>query len=257
VRRGRVSDATRLSLVNAHVQQLRMVEARLGVAEASRSFALLQDRIAPSILLIPGEEQGCENLRSFAMSLYRAGFSVLASSLAYRNLDQPGQSPTYWQTCLDESENRYDMLNHFAARIAVVGVGLGAAIAIHLAARRRVSAVIAFVPVLEATLGAGDRIRVALRNLLPRFFKKPTGWSMQRRLATAGVRKTMGQFGAPVLALVDDDAGDRDAGRTLRLLQQLATGGTVSLLQVPAGATSPDTLPAATVDKVITFLKQR
>jgi hypothetical protein len=45
VRRGRVTDATRLSLVNAHMQQLRMVEGRVGIAEASRSFALLQDRI--------------------------------------------------------------------------------------------------------------------------------------------------------------------------------------------------------------------
>ena len=257
VRRGRVSDDTRLALLNAHVQQLRMVEGRLGVAEAGRSFALLQDRIAPSVLLLPGEEQGCENLRSFANSLHRAGFSVLASSLAYRGLGQPGQSPSYWQTCLDEAENRYDMLNHYASRIAVVGVGLGAAIAMHLATRRRVNAVIALFPVLDAALGTGDRIRVALRNLMPRVFKKPTGWNMQRRLATDGVRKAMGQVTAPVLALAEDGASGRDGNRTLRLLQRLGEGSTLTLQQVPAGATSPDTLSSAAVDKLVTFLKQR
>lgn len=257
VRRGRVSDATRLALLNAHLQQLRMVEARLGVAEAARSFVLLQERIAPSVLLLPNEEQGCENLRSFATTLHREGFAVLASSLSYRALGRSGQSPYYWQTCLDEAENRYDMLNHYAARIAVVGVGLGAAIALHLATRRRVSAVLALFPILDATLAGGDRVRVALRSLLPRLFAKPPGWAVQRRLATAEVRKVMGQFGAPALAVVEERATRGDGSRTLRLLQRLAETGTVSLVRVPPGATSPDTLPAATMDKLVTFLKQR
>lgn len=255
-RRGRVSDATRLALLDAHLEQLRMVEARLGLAEESRSLLLLQDRPSPSVLVLPGEGQGCETLRAFANRLYRGGFGVLASSLSYRVLDRPGQSPFYWQTCLDEAENRYDMLQHYATKIAVVGVGLGAAMGMHLAARRRVSAVVALFPVLDAHLGAKERLQQALRQLLPRWHKHPAAWTMQRRLATAGVRKAMGQFGAPLLALTEESGG-ADNSRSLRFLRRVAADGAAQLLQVPAGEAAPDTLPEATLDKVITFLKQR
>ncbi len=257
MRRGRVTDATRLTLLNAHVEQLRMVEGRLGVAEPARSFLLLQDRVAPGVLLLPGEDEGCQNLHGLAARLHRAGFGVLASSLAYRTLGQPGRSPFYWQTCLDESENRYDMLNHYASRIAVLGAGLGAAMALHLASRKRVSAVVGLFPVLDAKVGASDRLRTALRALVPRLFKSPAAWALQRRLATDGVRKTTSRVGAPVLVIAEEGGDRGDAGRTLRFVRRLTQHGAAELHLVPPGASSPETLPEDAIDKLLNFLGPR
>ncbi len=255
VRRGYGGEATRLALLQAHVEQMRLLEARLDIPEAGRSFLLLQDKSAPSVLMLPGEGQNCAGLHALGSRLHRAGFGVLASSLAYRSLERPGLSPFYWQTCLDEAENRYDMLNHYATRIAVVGVGLGAAIALHLATRKRLNAVVTLFPVLDARLGATDRLRTMMRNVAPRLFKSPPQWTMQRRLATEGVHKATSQFGAPILVLTEEHNQQGDAGRSLRFIKQLTERGGAQLQVVPAGVT--EALPDAAIDTLLAFLKQR
>ena len=78
---------------------------------------------------------------------------MLASNLAYRTLDQPLRSPQYWQTCADEAQNRYDILTHYATRVGVVGVGMSALVALHLASVRRVSEVVALFPTLGSEAG--------------------------------------------------------------------------------------------------------
>ena len=255
VRRGYGGEATRLALLKAHVEHMRLFETRIDIPEAGRSFLRLQDRSAPSVLVLAGESQDCSGLQTLGSRLHRAGFGVLASSLAYRSLDRPGLSPFYWQTCLDEAENRYDMLNHYATRIAVIGFGLGAAIALHLATRKRVNAVVGVFPILDAKLGATDQLRTMMRNLAPRLFKTPPKWTMQRRLATAGVQKATSQFGAPILVLVEERSQKGDAGRSLRFVKQLTERGGAQLQTVPAGAA--DALPDATIDTMLAFLKQR
>ncbi len=257
VQRGRVSDATRLALLRAHVEQLRMSEGRLGVPEAERSFVLLQERVAPGVLLLAGEAQGTSELEMLGRRLHRAGFGVLASSLAYRELGRPGTSPSYWQTCMDEAESRFDMLNHFASRIALVGTGLGAALALHLARRKRVGAVVGLFPVLDANVGMHERLRTALRALLPRRNKRPVAWSMQRRLATEGIHKSKQQPDVPILMLAEERGDRGDAGRSLRYVRRLAQRGAAELVLVPAGATSPAALPESAMDTLLDFLKKK
>jgi pimeloyl-ACP methyl ester carboxylesterase len=251
-----VSDATRLALLRAHVEQLRMSEGRLGVPESERSFTLLHERIAPGVLLLPGEGQGCHDLEALGRRLHRAGFGVLASSLAYRQLGRPGTSPTYWQTCLDEAENRFDMLNHFASRIAVVGAGLGAAMALHIARRRRTSAVVGLFPVLDAKLGMHERLQTALQALLPRRRRRPASWSMQRRLATQSIHKTAEPPRVPVLVIAAERDAGSDAARSLRAVHRLAQRGAAEVVVVPSGTASPADLPESAVESLLGFLKK-
>jgi len=233
-----------------------MTEERLGLEEAEQSFLLLQDRPAPAVLILAGEGEGCRRLRELGSALHAAGFGVLATSLAYRTSGST-EGPRFWQTCLDEAENRYDMLNHYASRISILGVGLGAAMALHVASRKRVSSIAALFPVLDAHLGTGQTLRRALRSLLPRRFWKPLTWPVQRRLATEGVRKAMSQFTSPLLVVADEKRGRNDSGRTLRFVQHLVDRGVVRLHVVSQDDPGPDTLSKADVDTLIQFLRQR
>ena len=256
VRRGRTSDATRYALVRAHVEQLRQIEERLDVPPEGRSFALLQERAVPAILMLAGEGQTCENLRPLATRLHARGLSVLATSLAYRQFDRPGVTPTYWQTCLDEAENRYDMLEHCTTEIAVVGVGLGAALALHLAARKRVHAVVALFPILDTQLGLGEQLRAVLRRLMRSRQGTPATWSMQRRMAA---RLAQEKVAATPVIVVSEDRRDRsDTGRSLHAARALAAHKPVHLILLPPGhPASPDTLPDDIVNRVLEQLNKR
>ncbi len=257
VRRGRTSDATRRALLSAHIDQLRMIEERLGLPEAGRSFALLQSRVAPAALLLPAENEACEHLVPLAEHLHRRGFNVLVSSLSYRRLGQPPHSPQYWQTCLDEAENRYEMLNHYASRLSVVGVGLGAVMALHLASKKRVHAIVALYPTLEVPVGLNDRLRALVRRVFPRWMSNPPGWSMQRRMAAEGARSKLQQLNVPVLA-VAEDRRDGDEGRVTRAAQKLGASDVAQVELVPRGrgAVAGD-LPENTLDTLVAFLRRR
>lgn len=255
VRRGRTSDATRCALVRAHVDQLRQIEERLGVPEEGRSFALLHERSAPAGLMLPGEGETCENLRKLGARLHERGWNILASSLSYRQLDRPGITPTYWQTCLDEAENRYDMLEHCATQIAVLGVGLGAALALHLAPRKRVHAVVALFPILDTRLGLGEQLRAVLRRMMRPRQTAPAGWSMQRRMAARQAQEKLSA--TPVIVVSEDRRDGSDTGRSLRAARGLAAHKPVHLLLLPAGQpTSPDTLPDDILNRMLEHLNK-
>jgi len=234
---------------------MRMVEERLGVPQAGLTFARLQNRVAPGVLILPGEGETCEHLRPLAEQFYRRGFNVLASSLAYRDLDE--RRPNYWQTCLDEAENRYDMLNHYASRLSVVGFGLGAALALHLASRKRVHAVVALYPTLEARVGLTERLRSLMRRAFPRWMTTPPGWDMQRRMAADGARNKAATLSVPIFA-VAEDRSDGDAGRSVRSVRKLETHRLAEVELVPRGrGTAQADLPDSTVENIIAFLRRR
>ena len=83
VKHGRASDATRRALIEAHASQLQLLEERYGVPSDSRSFLLLQKRIAPGLLMLPAEGVGCEGLRSAGRFFNRAGLSVPTGFVQY------------------------------------------------------------------------------------------------------------------------------------------------------------------------------
>lgn len=257
VRRGRTSDATRRALLSAHVDQLRMIEERGGVPEAGRSFALLQNRVAPGVLLIPGEGEVCEHLKPLGAHLQRRGFNVLASSLSYRVLGRPTRSPQYWQTCQDEAENRYDMLNHYASRLSIIGVGLGAAIALHVASRKRVHAVVALFPTLDASIGINERLRTLMRRVFPRLLTSTPGWSMQRRMATNDARDKAPRLTVPILAVIED-RNDGEAGRSTRAARKLEELKLAQVELIPRGRPAvASELPETTIESIVAFLRRR
>jgi esterase/lipase len=256
VRRGGASETLRRSLIEAHAQHLRHLEDIAEIPRPQRSQLLLQGRPTEALLLLPGEGAGCDELQGLADSLYKRGFTVLASNLAYRVLDQPLHSPQYWQTCADEAQHRYDILTHYSTRVGVIGVGMSALVALHLASVRRVSEVVALFPTLGSEAGWVERLRATFRRLVLRDARMPRGWAHQRQLAARAAREQTGRLTVPLYVVVEDRSDRSEAGRSASIAHKLASRAATRVKVVPAGTTARD-LPAAVQDDILSFLRRR
>lgn len=233
------------------------MEEIAGVPRHQRSTLFLQPRPTDAILLLPGERSGADEMAGLAETFYKRGFTVLTSSLSFRNLDQPGHSPRYWQTCADEAENRYDILAHFSTRVVLLGVGMAALIALHVAATRRASHVLALLPALGSEEGWLERLRWTLRRLVLRDRRTPPGWTHQRRLAAQHARDAIHRLQVPLFVLAEDRSDRTEAGRSARITGKLVhrAATRVRVLR-PGEAASVRDLPPAVVDELITFVRQ-
>ena len=256
VRRGGASETLRRSLVEAHAQQLRHLEDIAEVPRPQRSQMLLQSRPTDALLLLPGEGAGCDEIQGLADFFFKRGFTVLASNLAYRTLDQPLRSPQYWQTCADEAQNRFDILNHYATRVGVIGVGMSALVALHLSSVRRVSEVVALFPTLGSEASWLERLRATLRRLVLRDARTPRGWAHQRQLAAHAAREQAARLTVPLYLVVEDRQDRSEAGRSASLAHKLASRAATQVKVVAAGTTARD-LPAAVQDDILAFLRRR
>jgi esterase/lipase len=244
-------------LVEAHLDHLRYLEERSEVPRQQRSFAFLQAQPTDGALFLPGEGAGTDEVERLAEAFHQRGHSVLASALALRSLDHPGRSPQYWQTCADEAEVRYDMLAHFADRIIVVGVGVAALIALHLATRRRVDAVVALFPVLEGNPGWMQRMQSALRRLLRREEEVPRTWSGQRSDASRAARDAVDRITVPLFVVIEDRDDRSDAGRSAQAAAKLEARATTRVRRVPAAAASARALPPDLIDEMLAFTRRK
>jgi hypothetical protein len=186
---------------------------------------------------------------------HRAGFSVLGTSLAYRELERAGYAPQYWQTCLDESLQRYDMLSHCATHMLVLGVGLGATIGLHVALERKVAGLIALFPKLHADLALRERVRIALRRILPRR-DGPAAWPVQRRFAADAGREAATKLGVPMFVVVESKTANREEARSARTAQRLLARRAEDLREVPGVQASPAQLPELVLEEIARFARR-
>lgn len=256
VRRGRVSEETRRVLIEAHADQLAIIEKRAGITDNNRSLLLLQNRVSPGILLLAGEEAGTDELRPVARFFHRAGFNVLCTTLAWRDHERPGYSPTYWQTCLDETANRFDMLQVYSNQVTVLGCGLSVALMVHLAANKKIHSLIALFPTLHADVPFRERLRFALRKLIPGGRKNPPGWNLQRRMAADGARNRAKKVNVPILLVVEDLHDKSELGRSAAMAEQLFAGRSDSVKRVPSAQASPRLLPQLVLEHLVGFARR-
>jgi hypothetical protein len=207
--------------------------------------------------MLPDERSGVDELMGLAESFYRVGFTVLASSLSFRTLDQSAHGPKYWQTCADEAENRCDILAHFSTRVALMGVGTAALIALHVAAARRVSHVLALHPALGSQEGWVDRLQWALRRLVRRDQRMPPGWPHQRRLVAQRARDVLHGLQVPLYVLTEERHDRTEAGRSAHLAGKLVHRAATRVRVLRPGEAAPvRDLPPAVVDEMLAFLRQ-
>lgn len=255
VRKGRVSAETRRVLIEAHASQLEIIETRAGLDESHRSSLLLQDRVAPGVLMLASESGSTEEMRPVARFFHRAGFNVLVTTLAWRELDRPGYSPTFWQTCLDEAENRFDMLQVYSNRMTVLGCGLSAALMVHLVRDKQVQSLIAMFPTLHADVSFRERFKLLLRKWIPRTAKTPAAWTSQRRMAADLARQRAKGLEVPSMLVVEDLHGKTEQGRSAATAERLFSRRADEIKRVPTAQSSPRLLPQLILEKMVNFVR--
>lgn len=255
VRKGRVSAETRRVLIEAHASQLETIEKRAGIAEGNRSVLLLQNRVSPGVLMLAAEGSGTEELRPVARFFHRAGFNVLATSLAWREPHRPGYSPTFWQTCLDESANRFDMLQVYSNHVAVLGWGLSTSLMVHLAHDKKVQSLIALFPTLHADVTFRERFKLMLRRWLPRARREPVAWTTQRRMATDLARQRARHLDVPTMLVVEDLHDRSEQGRSAATAERLFSRRADEVKRVPSAQSSPRLLPQLVLEKLVDFVR--
>lgn len=254
---GHDSEALRRALIEAHLDHTRQVEDRVGLPRPQRSWLLMQPRPTDALLLLAGEGAGADETLAIGEHFHQRGFTTFGTSLAYRDLVDVSRGPHYWQTCADEAETRYDILAHWATRIAVLGVGLGALMALHLASVRRVSAVLAVLPTLHVGEPWRVRLQATLRRLMRRESKTPPGWQHQRHLAAESARGVTSRLRVPLFVLAEDRRDRSESGRSTQAAQKLVSRTATQVRLLRAGeATSARDLPPALLDELIAFVRQ-
>ena len=256
VRKGRVTAETRRVLIEAHASQLEIIEERASIGEKDRSFLLLQDRVSPGILLLAGEASGTEDLKPVARFFHRAGFNVLATTLAWRDQERPAYTPTFWQTCLDESSNRFDMLHVYSDRMTVGGCGLSASIMLHLAEDKKIDSLIALFPNLHSDVSFRERFKMMLKRWLPRGHKEPAAWNMQRRMVTDLARTKAKNLDVPTLLVVEDLHDKTELGRSAATAERLFSRRADEVKLVPSAQASPRLLPQLKLEKLVCFARR-
>jgi hypothetical protein len=256
VRRGHVTAETRRVLIEAHASQMEIIEERAGLNEKDRSHLLLQSRVSPGILLLADENGSTEDLKPCARFFQRAGFNVLVTTLAWRDRERPAYSPTFWQTCLDESANRFDMLEIYSNRMTILGCGLSAALMVHLAQEKKVQALIALFPNLHSDVSFRDRFKMALSRWMPRRRPEPPAWNIQRRLATDLARQRAKSLQVPTLLVVEDLHDKSELGRSAATADRLFARRADAVKRVPSAQASPRLLPELVLDSLVDFARK-
>jgi phosphoribosylformimino-5-aminoimidazole carboxamide ribonucleotide (ProFAR) isomerase len=103
-----------------------------------------------------------------------------------------------------------------------------------------------------------ERLRVALRRIVLRDKRMPTGWSHQRELAAEAARTTASKSTVPLYVLVEARGDRSEAGRSARLAQKLVhrTATQVRVLQAGEAASVRDLSPALQ-EEIVGFLRRR
>ena len=101
-----------------------------------------------SCLVLPGLS-GAEKARRLADDIHHLGFSVSMPVLSFCLETSGSLPPSNWRCWLDEAREAYARLDRKMSSVAVVGIGVGGALALVLAAEYPVSAVIAIAPTLR------------------------------------------------------------------------------------------------------------
>jgi esterase/lipase len=245
-RQGRAADArTRLMLLRTHERLRLLEEAELGVPKHQRSFLKAGDTGRPAVLLIHDAHQGPAQLVPLAQTLNRAGLTVYGLLLSDYGHGQEERPQARWRAALQQLRRGHGLLADTCGQVHVVGVGFGAALALHLAERERVAGLVLIAPDLMPRVSVWVRLLWSLRLLRVGAVRRRLGRLVDATEAMRQAQELAGKLKLPIFGVQSDD-DDHASPQSLRLLQKRARhansrfqalhGGGHELLQSPSAA---------------------
>lgn len=209
-------------------------EAELGVPKYKRSFLKVGDEGAPGVLLIHDTDQTPANLVPLARSLHGAGLTVHGLLLADDGHGATSRPEARWRATLQHVHQGLQLLTDCCSEVCVVGVGFGAALAIHVASRSSVAGLVLLAPALVPRVGLGIRLLQGLRLLKLPPVRRRLGLAVDVIEGQQSAGDLVGKIDVPIFgAMCDDDTvASPDA---LRLLQKRAHHRRCRFLAFPKG----------------------
>ncbi len=256
---GEVRDPrARVMTLRTHERLRTLAEAEHGVPKHMRSFLKVGEEGQPGVLLIHDTEQTPAHLVPVARSLHEAGLTVHGLLLADEGHGVISRPEARWRATLQQVRHGYRLLAGSCSEVYVLGLGFGAALAVHLAHHEKVAGLVLIAPALSPRVDLGLRVLKALGLSKLPVIRRRLGLRVDVLEGMQEARDLAGRLDVPIFgAMCDDDV--EVSPEALRMLQRKAHHRRCRFRAFPTGG--HDVLEAhgtASLDAdIIGFIKQQ
>jgi len=206
----------RRELLRAHFLQRFEFDKANHVPRDDRSFLFMHEDEAPACLLLHGAQGTPAEMRELGNVLFSRGYSVFCPRLARE--DTKGRMVS-WQSWVTQAQTALGTVMTASRDVFVVGLSLGATIALILGETKDLRGLALLAPALFPRLSLKGRLVEVGRYLTPTVFYRLAGWNGEVLRAMDYTRRHTKKVRIPVLAL--QAADDRHlSGRGLRFLRR-------------------------------------
>ncbi len=225
----------RLMTLRTHQKLIAAYEAGRRIPEEDRTFLRVRENARGSFLLIHGMSTGPADLRGLARHLGENECNVWVLRLPELEGAVEAVSRASWESSLLQARQRCQMLGRGGGKLHVVGLGYGAALAVHLASRiDTIDSLVLLAPALMPRVSAAQRLLVHFRLHRLGFFRRLLGLSADLLEGMDTARGRVGRVRVPIYAAQCDD-DDRASPASLRFLQKKAPNRASRFQVFPTG----------------------
>lgn len=206
--------------LRTHQKLIAAFESGRHIPEEDRTFLRVRENARGSFLLIHGMSTGPADLRGLARHLGDHECNVWVLRLPELGANPEAVSHASWESSLLQARQRCQMLSRGGGDLHVVGLGYGAALALHLASRiESISSLVLLAPALMPRASAFQRQIVRLRLHRLGLFRRMLGLNADLLEGMDTARGRAGRVRIPIYAAQCDD-DDRASPDSLRFLQR-------------------------------------
>ena len=194
-------------------------ERERDIPDPDRSFLRAQEKTSGSVLMIHGVSTGPGDLRELANYLYDNGYNVYVLRLP--DYGTPGHtiSEVSWESALNQTRQCFDLLARGGGKVHVVGMGFGAALALHLSREVQPASLVLLSPAIMPKATLAQRLFVRLRLHHYKFMHRFVGWNAGLMEGMDRARSNVAKLRVPIYGVQCED-DDLASPASLRFLQR-------------------------------------
>lgn len=255
VRRG--DPRERVMTLRTHERMRALAEAELGVPKHKRSFLKIGDAGQPAVLLIHDTDHSPAHLVPVARALHGAGLTVHGLLLGDDGHGVTSRPEARWRATLQQVRHGYQLLAGTGSPVHVLGVGFGAALAVHLASREKVAGLILIAPALAPRMDLTLKILQFLGLLRQSLVRRRLGLRVDVLEGMQEARNLVSRLDVPIFGAMSDD-DEEVSPEALRFLQRRSRHARSRFRAYPDGGHDVlDAHGASSLDAdIISFVKQ-
>lgn len=205
-------------MLRTHQRLVASFEKERAIPDPDRSFLRVKEGFQGSVLLIHGVGTGPGDLRELANYLFEQRYIVYVVRLPDYGTAGDTISEISWESSLFHARQCCDLLSRGGDKVHVIGMGFGAALALHLASGHQVASLVLLSPALIPKATPLQRFLVRLKLHRLKFIHRYMTWNPGLIEGMDKARAQIAKLKIPVYAAQCED-DDRASPASLRLLQ--------------------------------------